>query len=173
MRAPALASVLLAWAAGSGCGYHLAGRGDLIPKTVRTIAVQPFGNATTRYKLARLLPSDISRELISRTRYHLVSDPNQADAVLTGVLANFAAYPIILDPKTSRATTVLAVVTLQVRLTNRADGKVLFDKPGAEFRERYEISTDPTAYFDESGSSMERLSKDVARTVVSDLLNAF
>src|SRR5712692_10547692 len=53
--------------ASSGCGYRLAGRGDLIPPTVKTIAVQPFGNATPRYKLARLLPSDISREFIART----------------------------------------------------------------------------------------------------------
>ena len=173
MKALLLAPVLLAACATGGCGYHLSGRGDLIPRTVRTIAVQPFGNATTRYKLARLLPADISRELISRTRYHLVSDPNQADAVLTGALTNFSAYPIIFDPTTNRATTVQTIVNLQVRLTNRADGKVIFDKPGAEFRERYEISTDPAAYFDESGTAMERLSKDVARSVVSALLNAF
>jgi hypothetical protein len=169
----ALASALLLAVIAPGCGYHLSGRGDLIPKTVRTIAVQPFGNATARYKLARLLPADISRELISRTKYRLVEDPNQADAVLSGSLTNFSAYPIIYDSVTNRATTVQAIVNLQVRLVNRADGKVIFEKQGAEFRERYEISIDPTAYFDESGTAMERLSKDVARGVVSAILNAF
>jgi hypothetical protein len=164
---------MLALLAASGCGYHLGGRGDLVPKTVQTIAVQPFGNATARYKLARLLPSDISRELISRTKYKLVEDPNQADAVLTGALTNFSAYPIIYDAATSRATTVQAIVNLQVKLVNRADGKVIYEKQGAEYRERYEISVDPAAYFDESGTAMERLSKDVARGVVSGLLNAF
>jgi hypothetical protein len=166
------ATVLLAAASG-GCGYHLAGRGDLIPKTVNTIAVQSFGNATPRYKLARLLPSDIARELVSRTRYRLVEDPNQADAILTGALTNFSAYPIIFDSATSRATTVQAIVTVQVKLINRADGKVIFEKQSAEYRERYEISIDPAAYFDESGTAMERLSKDVARGVVSAMLNAF
>jgi hypothetical protein len=164
---------LLAAMMSSGCGYHLAGRGDLIPKTVRTIAVQPFGNNTPRYKLARLLPSDISRELISRTHYRLSSDANQADAVLTGSLMNFSAYPIIYDSVTNRATTVQAIVVVQMRLVNRADGKVIYEKPAAEFRERYEISIDPAAYFDESGTAMERLSKDVARAMVSALLNAF
>jgi len=173
MRRIAVGCVLLGALAASGCGYHLSGRGDLIPKTVLTIAVQPFGNATPRYKLARLLPSDISRELISRTRYKLVDDPNQADAVLSGALTNFSAYPIIYDNVTNRATTVQAVVVLQVKLVNRADGKVIYEKMGAEFRERYEISIDPAAYFDESGTAMERLSKDVARSVVSALLNAF
>jgi hypothetical protein len=169
----ALASALLLTAFAPACGYHLAGRGDLIPKTVRTVAVQPFGNATVRYKLARLLPADIARELLSRTKYKLVEDPNQADAIISGNLTNFSAYPIIYDSATSRATTVQAIVNLQVRMVNRADGKVIYEKQGAEFRERYEISIDPTVYFDESGTAMERLSKDVARSVVSAILNAF
>jgi hypothetical protein len=172
MRNGLLVATLLA-AVCSGCGYHLSGRGDLIPKTVRTIAVQPFGNVTARYKLARLLPGDISREFISRTPYRLVADPNQADAVLTGTLTNFSAYPIISDAASGRATAVQAVVTVQVKLTNRATGQVLFERPGAEFRERYEISLDPAAYFDESGTAMERLSKDVARFVVSAIMNGF
>ena len=157
----------------AGCGYHLAGRGDILPKTARTIAVQPFGNATVRYKLARLLPADISRELISRTRYRVVEDPSQADLVLTGTLGNFSAYPIIYDTATARATTVQAIINVQVRLTERATGKVIWERPNAEFRERYEISIDPAAYFDESGTAMERVSKDVARGVVSTILNAF
>ena len=173
MRLGALSAVTLVAVFSSGCGYHLAGRGDLIPKNVQTIAVQPFGNATPRYKLARLLPTDISRELISRTRYHLVEDPNKADAVLTGTVTNFYAYPIIFDTATARATTIQAIVIVQMRLTNRADGKVIFEKQNAEFRERYEISVDPAAYFDESGTAMERLSRDVSRSMVSAILNAF
>jgi len=42
-----------------------------------------------------------------------------------------------------------------------------------DFRERYEVSTDPQAYFDESGPAMQRLSKDVARSVVSTILEHF
>ena len=50
---------------------------------------------------------------------------------------------------------------------------MIFERPGVEYRERYEIAVDPAAYFDESGTAMERLSKDVARGVVSGMLNAF
>jgi outer membrane lipopolysaccharide assembly protein LptE/RlpB len=167
----AMIPVLAAAALTAGCGYHVAGRGDLIPKTVHTIAVQPFGNATARYKLARLLSSDIARELISRTNYRLVEDTNQADAILTGALTNFGAYPIVTA--NGRATTIQAIVTVQVKLINRATGQIIFERQGAEFRERYEISIDPATYFDESGTAMERLSKDVSRGVVSAILNAF
>ena len=34
--------VLSLSAISAGCGYHISGRGDLLPKTVKTIAVMPF-----------------------------------------------------------------------------------------------------------------------------------
>ena len=157
----------------SGCGYHIAGRGDLMPKSVKTVAVRPFGNRTMLYKLARLLPADIGREFLSRTKYTLIDDADQADAVLTGNLVNYYAYPTITDPVTNRATTVQVITIVQFTLTERATGKVLVTRPGFEVRERYEVASDPKAYFDESGTAMERVSKDVARTVVSAILEAF
>jgi outer membrane lipopolysaccharide assembly protein LptE/RlpB len=161
----------LALAAVTGCGYHVSGHGDLMPKTVHTIAIRDFANSTTRYKLARTLPSDLGREFITRTKYRIVDDPEHADAVLTGVLNNYVAYPTISAG--GRSTTVEAVVTVSVTLTNRATGAVIFTRAASEFRERYEISGDPKAYFDESGTGMTRLSKDVARSVVSAILEAF
>ena len=143
----------------------------MLPKTIHTIAIPAFGNLTSRYKLARTLPTDIGRELVSRTGYKIAADPNQADAVLTGTVHNFVAYPTV--SANGRSTTVEAVVTLNITLTNRATGAVLFKSSGAEYRERYEISIDPKAYFDESGTAMERLSKSVARSVVSGMLEKF
>ena len=166
-----LAPLALALGILTGCGYHVSGHGDLMPKAVKTIAIKEFGNATTRYKLARTLPSDIGREFLSRTRYRIVADPNDADAVLTGTLTNYSAYPTISAG--GRSTTVEAVVTLSITLSNGTTGAVIFTRSSSEFRERYEISADPKAYFDESGSAMIRLSKDVARSVVSAILEAF
>jgi len=162
----------LAWLS-AGCGYHVSGHGDLIPKTVKTIAVMPFNNITVRYQLARMLPADIGHEFISRTKYAIVADSNQADAVLSGTLSNFAYYPTIFDPASGRATTVQVIVTVQVTLTNRATGKAIFSRSGWEFRERYEISIDPKAYFDESGTAMQRVSRDASRSIVSAILEAF
>jgi hypothetical protein len=157
----------------AGCGYHVGGHTNLLPKTIKTIAVPAFGNVTPNYRLPVLLTADLTRELISRTKYNIIADPNQADAVLTGLVANFVTSPIIYDPVSGRATGVQAVVVLQLTLTDRQTGKVIFSRPGAEFRERYEISTDPQQYFDESGTALQRLSRDVARSAVTAILEAF
>jgi hypothetical protein len=157
----------------AACGYHVGGHADLLPQSIKTIAVTPFGNVTTRYKLADRLTQAVVMEFIQRTRYKIVSDPNQADALLNGAVVNYMAYPTVFDPATGRATGVQTIVILQVTLTDRASGKVLFTRPGMEMRERYEISVDPREYFDESGMAMQRLSRDVARSVVSAILENF
>jgi outer membrane lipopolysaccharide assembly protein LptE/RlpB len=162
-------AVLLA----SGCGYHVAGHADLLPKTIKTIAVPAFGNATTRYQLARLLPEDITREFLSRTRYKVVGNPAEADAVLNGAILNAVAYPTTIDPTSGRANAVQVIVTLQLTLTDRSTGKALFSRPAADYRQVYQISLDPKKYFDESSTAMIRLSQDVARDVVSSILEQF
>ena len=62
---------------------------------------------------------------------------------------------------------------LDITLRERATGTILFSRKGLEFRERYEISVDPQAYFDESDPALDRLSQDVARTIVSAVLEKF
>lgn len=165
---PALAALLLA-----ACGYHVAGRADLVPKNIQTIAIPAFSNITTRYKLTDRLPEAISREFISRTRYHIVSDPGQADAVLRGSVLNYSSYPTIFDPTTGRASGVQLQVVLQVSLVERASGKVLFNRPRMEVRERYQISTDPSVFFEESDAALDRASQQTARQVVSAILENF
>src|SRR5689334_3568776 len=125
-------AVCLLLAALVSCGYHVAGKADVLPKTIKTVAIPAFGNVTTRYKLSDVLPAALTREFISRTRYQVVPDPNNADAVLSGTVVNFYAYPTIFDPKTSRAAAVQAIVILQVTLRERATSKVLFTRPSLE-----------------------------------------
>lgn len=169
----AAAALCLAALATAGCGYRVAGRADLLPKSIRTIAIPAFGNNTTRYKLADRLAAALTREFLSRTRYQVVPDPNAADAVLRGALVNYQAYPTVFDPNTGRASGVLAIATLQITLYERASGKVLFTRPSMDVRERYEISVDPQAYFEESETAIGRMSREVARAIVSAVLENF
>jgi len=157
----------------SACGYHVGTHADTIPKTIKTIAIPAFANTTPQSKLARLLTADVTREFISRTHYNIVAEPDQADALLQGAVVNFINYPTIFDPVTFRATGVQVVLTLQLHLSDRHTGKMLFSKTGYEFRERFEISVDPTTYFDESGTAIQRLSRDAARSIVSAILENF
>lgn len=167
------AGLLVLGASSAGCGYRIAGRTDLLPSTIRTIAIPTFGNLTNRYKLSERLPAAIGREFLTRTRYAVVASPDQADAVLNGAVVNYMSFPSVSDPTTGRATAIQITVILQLALAERSTGKLLFNRPSVEFRQRYEISVDQSTYFEESDIALDRLSRDVARTLVSSVLEAF
>ena len=166
-----IAAALLCLSA--SCGYRVGSRSDLLPKTVQTIAVPAWENLTNRYRLNERMPGAITRELISRTRYAVVPDRNQADAVLTGVVSNYMVFPTVTDQTTGRSAGLQIIVVMQIALTERVSGKVLFSRPSMEFRQRYEIAMDQSQYFEESDLAIDRLSRDVAQSVVSSVLEAF
>ena len=94
VRGAALAILLTMLCA--GCGYRVAGRADLLPRNIHTIAIPAFGNATTRYRLTERMPAAITREFIARTRYRVVPDTDTADAVLQGSVVNYNSYPVVV-----------------------------------------------------------------------------
>jgi hypothetical protein len=155
------------------CGYRFAATDNVLPKTIHTISIPAFNNLTTRYKLTDQLPEVISREFLTRTRYRVVSNANTADAVLRGTVINYTFYPTIYNPATFRAAYAELHVTLSVTLTERATGKVLFSRPNFEVRETYQISPDATQYFEESDPALKRAGQQVARSIVSAVLENF
>lgn len=156
----------------AACGYHVAGKSNMLPTTLHTIAVPPFGNATIHNDLAHYLTESVTRELIARTKYTVIADRSQADATLYGNIANIFANATTIDPTTGRATGSQITIHLQIRLVDRS-GKVLYNQPNLELRDRYEVSTLPSQYFDESQVAYQRLSKSAAQTIVSGILENF
>jgi hypothetical protein len=61
---------------------------------------------------------------------------------------------------------------MKISLTDRR-GKVLFENPSYLFREQYEVSTDPTTFFEENSPALQRLSRDFAHALVSDILENY
>ena len=158
----------------ASCGYHVAGQADLVPKSVHTIAIPAFNNGTVQYKLTDLLPQAISREFIARTHYQVITDAQQADAVVRGSVLNYIVFPILVDAATGRPSGLQVNVTMQVSFVERATGKVLFTRPNFEMHQRYEIAVvSDKAYFEEDAGALDRLSRDVARDLVSAILENF
>jgi outer membrane lipopolysaccharide assembly protein LptE/RlpB len=164
----ALAAILAA----SGCGYRVVGRANTLPQGARTIAVPAFVNRTTQYRIEQILTQAVVQTLIARTRYRIVPETDGADLVLQGEVTNLGSGAVLFDPVTGRATTVLVTVNLKVSLQDRA-GKTLFQNNTFVFREPYEISVDIPSFFQEEGPALDRMSRDFATQLVSDILENF
>lgn len=157
----------------SGCGYHVVGRADTLPTTIKTIAVPAFDNHTATYRIEERLTDAVVHEFLARTNYRIVSKPEDADAVLRGEVDSIANSAEVFDPATGRATTILVTVTMKVRLEDRSTGNMLYRNDNLVFREPYEISTDVKSFFEEESPALDRMSRDFASRVVADVLEQF
>lgn len=163
---------LLAGLAATGCGYHVVGRANTLPEGARTIAIPAFANRTTQYRIEQILTEAVAHEFIARTKYRVVPEVEDADLVLQGEVTSLASGAVLYDPTTGRATTVLVTVALRVSLHDRA-GKSLYQNNNFVFREPYEISVDIPSFFQEEGPTLDRMSRDFAAQLVSDVIENF
>jgi outer membrane lipopolysaccharide assembly protein LptE/RlpB len=155
------------------CGYHTAGHSTRLPQQVHTIAVPAFANKTQTYRIEQSLTSALVREFNSRTNYRIVHDPqDDADAILRGSVINAGSSTLTFDAQTGRASTMLVTVNVSVKLVDRK-GAVLYDNPNYTFREQYQVSREIASFFEEDSAALDRLSRDFARTLVSNILEAY
>jgi len=161
---------LLLWAA---CGYHVAGRGDRLPPDIKTIAVPAFENDTRQFRIEQQLTRAVTQELIERTKFRVTPDPSGADAVLNGTVKDVRSGVVTYDLTTGRATTMQIQVTANVQLVDLHSHKTLFSTSNFIFREEYQLSQPNPSTFPENQPALNRLSRDLARTLVTDILENF
>jgi outer membrane lipopolysaccharide assembly protein LptE/RlpB len=160
---PAMAAVFTV----AGCGYHVAGHGAALPKSIHVIAVPALENKTTSYRLEQKLTAATVHEFLAKTQYRVVSNPEDGDAVLRGKVLSLEAAPLLFDTKTGRATTMLVTVKCELTFTESSTQKVLYHTDNFVFRNQYEISTDLKSFFEEQDPALDRLAQDFAARLVA------
>lgn len=166
-------AVAALWFSAVGCGYHTAGKAVRLPTDVHSIAIPAFVNQTQSYRLEQILTAAVVREFVSRTNYHVLNTAGpEADAVLRGAVTSAQVAPLTYDAVTGRASSGLVTVNMRVSLVDR-NGKVIWENQNYTFREQYQISRDVNSFFEEESPAVDRLSRDFARTLVSNILEAY
>ena len=163
----AVSGLLIVSAAMVGCGYHVAGRSDAVPKSIHVIAVPALENKTTSYRIEQRLTAATVHEFMAKTQYRVVPEPRNADAVLRGKVLSLEAVPLLFDTVTGRATTMLVTVKCEVSVEEQESGKVLYHTDNFIFRNQYEISTDVKSFFEEQDPALDRLAQDFAKRLVA------
>jgi hypothetical protein len=156
-----------------GCGYRTAEHASRMPQNVHVLAVPMFTNQTQTYRLEQILTRDVVREFIARTRYRVENKTgDSADATLTGTILSAQSAPLTYDAQSGRISSAEVTVTMKVSLVDRS-GRVLFENPNYSFRQQYQVSREATSFFEEETPALLRMSRDFARTLVSDVLEGF
>ena len=175
-----LAAVLLCVyaVASSGCGYALAGRGSFLPATIRTVGIPKLENRSTFFQLEDALTEKIRAEFIGRGKYNVTPEETGADALLTGEVLAVSVVPVGISNE-QLASRYLFTVALKMAFTDTHTQDVIWENDSLVFRGEYDLQTRSNvaisgeSFLDQERSSMDRIATDVARTVVTAILEAF
>src|SRR6202163_4639567 len=157
----------------AGCGYHVAGHNNSLPKSINVIAVTALENKTTSYRIEQKLTSATVHEFLARTPYKIVSNAADGDAVLRGKVLSLEAVPLLFDTQSGSATPMLVTVKCEVSLTERATDKVLYHSENFVFRNEYAISTNVPSFFEEQDTALDRLARDFAVKLVAAVIENY
>jgi outer membrane lipopolysaccharide assembly protein LptE/RlpB len=158
----------------TGCGYRLVGYSSNLPTNLSKLYVAHFVNQSTRAELDQRLTEQITQEWVRRGRFQLVSQAEQADAVLSGTITSAATTAVRFD-ELGRASEYQMIVTADVQLVDRTGEKPVTLWHDARFSRSmsYQIDVNAANYFDREVEAMERLARDFARGLVVTILEGF
>lgn len=158
----------------SGCGYHTSGHMVRLPSDVHTIYVPMFQNTTQTFRVEQTLTAAVVQELRSRTEFHVVTTDggDTADATLKGLVNYTANSPLTYDSVTGRISSSVVTIAMKVSLISKS-GKVLWDNPNYIYREQYQVSRDVASFFDESNPAFLRIANEFAKSLVSNIVEAY
>jgi len=174
--------LLVALALPAGCGYHTLGSAAHLPDTVHTLAVPMFKNKTQFYHTEASMTQAVVREFTNRTRLSVTAGSSDgADATVNGTIIAESVQPLtyrtntttaVAGQTTSVTSSFLVTINVNVLVTDR-DQRVVYQHNNYVFHEQFETTTDLASFIEEDSPAVERLSRDFAQALVSDILESF
>ena len=169
MLKPIILAVALAFTVGV-CGYKPAGKGKGLPANIRTVAVPVFKNSSQNYRVEQRFTNAVMEEITKRARaLNVTTNPEGADAVLTGDIRSFRAAGTILDDQARTRVWEVRII-ISVLLRDNHTRKILYQNPRMMFEGEYQLSDDPQSFFNEENTAVDRIAKDFAQSIISTVM---
>ena len=164
----------------SGCGYALVGRGTVSDPTIKKIGVPTFANATGKPALDQKITQRVIEELLRRGRFDVVQERSGVDALVEGELLRYQAQPVGFSEEaaggggtTTQASRYAITVTAKIRYGKPNAPEPIWSNDAFQFRDEYEVGSDPANFFDREEQAIDRLATSFARSLVAAMLEAF
>jgi hypothetical protein len=161
----------------SGCGYSLAGHGSFLPAYIKNIGIPVFVNRTVVFNLETMVTQKVRAEFIGRGKYQILPEATGVDALLSGEVTAVTITPASFTPNQLASRYAITMVA-RIELKDVRENKVLWENPSLMFRQEYDATAtgtvvDPSIFFQQNSSALERITTEFARTIVSAILEAF
>lgn len=154
-----------------GCGYSLPGRGESLPDDIQRVLVEPFKNKTTEPFLETQLTNEIRDQFSRRRSLEVVSDAEQADAILSGTITSYRASSVSYD-RNDDITEYRATMVVQAELI-RANGEDVIWQGSVTWKEEFFANDDRAQQDYNETLAQEDLNRRLAQEVYNRITDNF
>ena len=161
----------------SGCGYALAGRGNSLPASIRTIGVPPFVNQSSTPEIDIVLTDAVRAEFQTKGRYRILPDATGVNAVMLGRVLNVMLQPATFTEQ-NQVSRYLIIAVASIEFREEPGPRVIWANPSFQVRDEFDVTTgqsatDANALFSQDANALDRLARSFARSVVTSIFEAF
>jgi len=160
------------------CGYALVGRGTATDPSIKRIGVPTFKDTTAKPALDQKITQKVIEELLKRGHFDVVQTATGVDAVVEGELVSYSVVPVGFSEEGTGANKTQAsryaiALTARVKYSKVGAEEPIWATDSFQFRDEYDIGSDPATFFDREDQALDRLATSFARNLVAAMLEAF
>jgi hypothetical protein len=165
-----------------GCGYQFRATGEPLGTKIESIAIPLIESTSSIIGFEAEFTRFIREEFISFGRVSLVSKET-AQVVLTGRIHDIKTEPLIFDIQQQVVSGVLTTdeitsrrrlkIRLDMKLTERATGRILWQDKHMEDRASFEVDADPLVTRFNQSRALERIARELARRIFLKTMERF
>jgi len=119
-----------------GCGYQLSGDSVLLPKDIRTIYIEPFINRSRDVGVDKEITTALRGEFYRRGPLRVVDEMEQADAILTGLVASLESHAASVN-RFAEVLQYESVLVVDVTLRRRQPDEIIWQSLGLRLSQFY------------------------------------
>jgi outer membrane lipopolysaccharide assembly protein LptE/RlpB len=152
----------------SGCGYSLRGT---LPEHLQTVAVPVFQNRTMVPAVENFLTTAMLNAFMTNGRLR-VTTVDRADAILEGAITTYSLQAIAYD-SVANVRQYRLTLTMDLRFRDVRRNQLLFQRNGYSDRADFVVPGTVAETITVSESALQQVSTEIARSVVSFVIDRF
>jgi len=119
-----------------GCGYQLSGDSTFLPKDIRTIYIEPFINRSRDVGVDKEISTALRGEFYRRGPLRVVDEMEQADAILTGLVASLESHAASVN-RFAEVLQYESVLVVDITLRRRQPDEMIWQSLGLRLSRFY------------------------------------
>lgn len=177
-----LGTLLILFFFSVGCGYHFRATGEPLGMRYESLAIPLIGSTSSEMGVEADFTEIIREEFISHGKVPIVASES-AQTVLIGKLYDFQAEPLsyLFQQQTVYGHVVTHEVThgrrlkvkLDIRLTDRATGKVIWHEKAMEEKAAYLVERDPLVTINNQRQALREIARRLSKRIYLKTMERF